>query len=366
MGKRRWRDYRSGQYRLRFFQGEGCAVWYEGGKRHRYRLGVREEVPARSALDAFARRREQLTRAGRETVGDLWALYRADRAADGKQVVTFDYNWKALAPRFAGVSPADVNADLCRAYARERIDQGRSQNTVWSELTRLRSCLNWATRHHKTSVKWVVWCPSKPRLHKRVLTTKEAIRLLEACTTPHIKLFVILALSTGGREAAICELTWDRIDFEARTIDLMVGTPGNPLQKVVRKGRSKVHMSDWARAALTEAKAGAVSNYVIEWPRLTLDKATGKRVRVFSIERPGAAFAKAVKRAGLGPDVTPHTLRHTALSWGEEDGVPMQVLSRFAGHSTEAVTRNIYAKPDAAVTKPVADVIAIRMGRTSR
>jgi len=243
MGKRRWRDYRHGNYRLRFFQGEGCAVWYEGGRRHRYRLGVTEEIAARSALDAFARRREQLARSGRETVGDLWALYRADRATDGKQMAAFDYNWQALAPRFAKIPPAVVDAALCRAYAAERIEQGRSQGTVWSELTRLRSCLNWAARNHKTDARFTVWVPSKPRPAKRVLTPDEAAALLDACTTPHVRLFVILALATGGREAAICELTWDRVDFERQTIDLRTGVVGNPLQKVQRKGRAQVHMS---------------------------------------------------------------------------------------------------------------------------
>jgi len=362
MGKRRWRDYRHGNYRLRFFQGEGCAVWYEGGRRHRYRLGVTEEIAARSALDAFARRREQLARSGRETVGDLWAMYRADRATDGKQMAAFDYNWQALAPRFAKIPPAVVDAALCRAYAAERIEQGRSQGTVWSELTRLRSCLNWAARNHKTDARFTVWVPSKPRPAKRVLTPDEAAALLDACTTPHVRLFVILALATGGREAAICELTWDRVDFERQTIDLRTGVVGNPLQKVQRKGRAQVHMSEWVRAALTAAREGALSDHVIEWARLVKDLDTGQKQRVYGIKRPGAAFDRAAQRAGLGW-VTPHTLRHTAASWAEEAGVPMQVISRFMGHSTEAVTRGIYAKPGAVVTKPAADVIEMRMRR---
>lgn len=264
-------------------------------------------------------------------------------------MAAFDHNWKALAPRFSRISPAVVDAALCRAYAAERMEAGRSQGTVWSELTRLRSCLNWAARNHKTEARFSVWVPSKPKPAKRVLTPDEAAALLDACTTPHIRLFVILALATGGREAAICELTWDRVDFERQTIDLRTGVEGNPLQKVQRKGRAQVHMSEWVRAALTAAKEGALSDYVIEWG--------GK-----PIVRPGLAFDKAARRAGLA-GVTPHTLRHTAASWAEEAGVPMQVISRFMGHSTEATTRGIYAKPAAVVTQPVADVIEMRMRR---
>lgn len=349
MGKRRWRDYRCGKYRLRFFQGEGCAVWYEGGKRRRYRLGAVEEIQARAALDAFARRRDQLTRTGRETVADLWSMYFADREKDGKQMDNFRYSWLALEPRFGKVPPSVVDSDMCRAYARERIEAGKSAGTIWTELLRLRSCLNWASKNHKTDAKWVVWVPSKPKVNKRVLTTDEAHRLLDACSTPHIKLFVIVALSTGGREAAICELRWSQVNFAESWIDLKTGLAGNPLQKVVRKGRARVHMNDWCRAALSEAKEGAETDYVIEYG--------GK-----PIARPGAAFNKAAARAGLA-DVTPHTLRHTALSWMEEDGVPFQVISRFASHAQESTTRNIYSKPQASVTKPAADVIELRMNK---
>ena len=39
-------------------------------------------------------------------------------------------------------------------------------------------------------------------------------RMLAKAETPHIRLFIILALSTAGRMTAILELTWDRVDFE--------------------------------------------------------------------------------------------------------------------------------------------------------
>ena len=62
----------------------------------------------------------------------------------------------------------------------------------------------------------------------RVLILREAV-----APVPHLALFVELAIATGGRKSAICELTWDRVDFDGRLIDL-----GKAASKI--KGRATV------------------------------------------------------------------------------------------------------------------------------
>ena len=109
---------------------------------------------------------------------------------------------------------------------------------------------------------------------------------------PHLRLFVILAITTGGRSSAICQLLWSKVDFEAGTIDLRTTEKPNPLTKRTQKGRAFVAMTAEARAALSEAKIGALTDYVIEW-----DGVPVKKIR--------KAFMAAVRRAGLA-GVTPH------------------------------------------------------------
>ncbi|MCZ6778837.1 MAG: site-specific integrase, partial [Acidobacteria bacterium] len=50
------------------------------------------------------------------------------------------------------------------------------------------------------------------------------------------------------------------------------------------------------------------------------------------------AFANAVKRAGLGPDVTFHTLRHTFASWYVMAGGDIYRLKDYLGHSEIKMT----------------------------
>lgn len=84
------------------------------------------------------------------------------------------------------------------------------------------------------------------------------------------------------------------------------------------------------RAALLEARRGALSDYVIEW--------AGGPVK--SVKR---GLQAAATRAGLGK-VTPHMLRHSCAVHLAEDGVSMEEIAQWLGHSSVAVTRSTYAR----------------------
>lgn len=350
MGKR-WRKYQVGKYRLGQLLDQAVVCWRdESGKPHRRRLGKLTEIEARAKLDEFARGVTLLKEQKSKTIGEIWESYKADREKDGKLIANFDNDWKALKPRFANLDVITLNtSDACRDYAEERSKAGKSASTIWSELTRLRSCINWARKRSILTSNVYVWVPTKPDGRTRVMTEDEVRALIDACIAPHVRLFVILAISTAGRSGAICQLKWDKVDFEAGTIDLRDSEKPNPLMKRRKKGRSIVPMTDEARAALQDAKAGALSEYVIEW-----DGEPVKKIR--------KGFMEAVRRAGL-KDVTPHVLRHTVISWLDEDGIPMERISRLAGHRDLNTTRKIYSKPDVKVLKPAADVIDMRLRR---
>lgn len=351
MGKR-WRKYRVGKYRLGQLHDQAVVAWRDEKGPHRRRLGLAaSEVEARALLDAWIRRLALVKADSARTIGELYDSYKADRVADGKVGANFVDSWKALGPRFGSLPVDAVTADICRDYTRQRIAQGVSQGTVWTELTRLRSCLNWAAKRRVIPYPPpYVWIPKKPGPKQRVLTPEEAVALIDACVMPHVRLYVILSLTTGGRKGAILDLPWSRVDFEAATIDLRETEVPDPLTKRVRKGRGIVPMTSEARAALTEAKAGALTDYVIEWDG---DAPVGN-VRT--------GFMAAVKRAGL-ESVTPHTLRHTAASWAVNGGVPMEFAARLLGHRDPDTTRHHYAKVDVDSLRPAADIIDMKIRR---
>jgi integrase len=348
MGKH-WRGYSVGRYRLGQLLGEAVVVWEEGEVKHRRRLGVFTEIDGRTALDSWVRKVSLLKDREEKTIAEIWKAYRDDREKDGKLIANFDTDWKALKPRFGALEIDALATDTCRDFARRRDQEGRSASTIWSELTRLRSCLNWAEKRGVIERAPYVWVPSKPEGRTRVLRTEEVLALLDACTMPHVRLFVILAITTGARSGAICQLTWGKVDFAAGTIDLRTTETLNPLTKRTTKGRAVVPMTLEARAALTEAKAGALTDHVIEWNAEPV-----KKVR--------NSFMKAVARAGL-KGVTPHVLRHTVATWLDEDGIPMERISKMLGHRDRRTTEKMYAHPSTEVLRPAADVIDMRLKR---
>lgn len=348
MGKR-WRKFAIGRYNLQQLNGQAVAVWRdEHGKRHRYRLGdCATESEARGRIAAWVHARGTLSAAsGEQTVAAIFRAYLQDRETDGKGIRVMRADWKALEPTFGALAPRAVTAEICRQYAAERL-RSVSQGTVWTELTRLRSALNWSVKRKVLSPLEVgyVWVVQKPEPRSRVLTEEEIDRLIAGCNMPHVRLFVLVALATGARSGAILDLTWDRVDFEGGIINLKADETINPLTKKARKGRAVLPMSDAVRAALSEAKAAALSPYVIEW--------NGERVG--SIKK---GFGEACRRAGLA-DVTPHTIRHTVATELDAAGIDAKQISRFLGHRSQASTA-IYTHPKPESLREAAEVVPLR------
>jgi integrase len=347
MGK--WRRYSVGKYRLQQLNGRAHVVWLdEQGRRQRRVLGATDEVTGRAELDAFAKSVSLLRARQATTIGELYAAYAADRERDGKLADNFHWSWRALAPRFGSLPFDALTVDACRDYAEERLRTVKP-GTVWTELNRLRSCLNWAEKRRVIQRAPYVWVPSKPAPKDRVLTPDEVAKLMEAAVEPHVRLFMVLAITTGARAEAILELTWAQVDFNKGLIDLRSRDVANPLTKRVRKGRSIVPMTEEARFDLLQAKAGALTDHVIEYG--------GKPIGKIS-----KGFNEARRRAALS-DVTPHTLRHSVVTWLNEDGIPLEDISRMVGHKDVATTRRIYAHPSAETLRPAADAVSRRLRR---
>lgn len=131
--------------------------------------------------------------------------------------------------------------------------------------------------------------------------------------------FLMLAIETGARKAALETLTWLQVDFKVGTIDL---NPRGRIQTKKKRARVKI-------------------NAVL---RSILQRAYDERRTGFVLDHKGdirTSFENLVERSGL-KDVTPHVLRHTWATRAAQIGVPIREIAGWLGDSIATVERTYF------------------------
>lgn len=224
---------------------------------------------------------------------------------------------------------SDITPENCRAYVAQK---GEYVVAARRDLQSLKAAVNhWHKSEYGPLDRLpVVLMPPAPDGRQRWLTRDEIARLLWAARrTPHLRRFILISYYTGSRSAAVRELEWMWIDFNASTMRRRA--PGKAEQKnkrrpLVRLGnRILSHLRRWKRLDGPHAK------YVVHYD--------GQPIR----RELRHSWHRAVKLAELDGEVIPHTLRHsraTRLMQAGSDpfeaagslGMSVQTLLRTYGH----------------------------------
>ena len=196
--------------------------------------------------------------------------------------------------------------------------------------------------------------------------TVEEVREIKNCLANEPlkwQALVLILISTGMRRGEVCALTWDRIDFKAKTIKVD-GNLGYTPEKGIYRERPKTESGDRVVPMTSEVfdvlqryKAEQVASVARRTARLEKDhkaldfkkitipqylftvKGGSDPIYPDSVNRYFSRFGEAY---GI-EDFHPHKLRHTALSIMLENGVPEVTVAAIAGHEDASVTHKIYA-----------------------
>lgn len=306
-------------YSLQRYRGLYAISWNEDGRRHRYSLGTTDRASAEAAARSFWGRRS--VGGAVATVGDAVSRYLEAKEAM-LSIRRAQVAWKAAAGFWDQLPIARVDKQAALDYGKSR--PTCRPITIRNELAVIRAALNWCEKESLIEKAPFIQMPKLPPSQVSHLSKEEFRQLLDGAVRPHVRLFMKLAVATGARSNALLDLTWDRVDFQRGRITL------NPVDRVqTSKYRATVPMNAQIRASLEEAKAGALSQFVIEHGR----------DQVASIKK---GFAAACKRSGI--EATPHMLRHSAAVWMAEDRVPMTQIAQYLGHSDSRITERVYAR----------------------
>ena len=246
------------------------------------------------------------------TVREVLALYLEDRSEVVAGKATLAQCVKSLMPFWGEHTLDAVIGSNCRAYAKYRGTPRRGPQgnllsagtaTVRRELGVLQAGINFAAAEGKIINAPRVKLSRSGIERDRWLTLEEARALLRAAS-PHLRRFILVSLATGTRATAALSLRWvESLSGDSAWVDVERGIIHRKGRRELetKKKRGAVAVPDWLHRRLRRwVKEGGT--HVVMWK--------GERIT----GRISTAFAGACRRAGL-EDVTPHTLKHTAVTW---------------------------------------------------
>jgi integrase len=303
--------------------------WYihgsEGRRSFHYSTRQTDKSLAQIVLDNFVREKLTPQDASPDDIGLDVVLrrYEDDKRGELTSTETADRTVAHLIAHYGDKPVSFITAATNKDYEVARRKAGWANATINRHRNTLRAALKHAVKDGKLR-----YAPHVPNLKvaqlmERWLTREEAKRLCRACLGQrwrYLWLFVRIALGTGARHRAILALTWDRVDLETGRIDFR--EPGRPETK---KRRPNAPVSDDLLRALRAARKVSNREHVI----------VHRGEPLASIKK---AFGQAVKRAKL-KDVTPHTLKHTYITWLLREGVSIWDVAGLTNTSTVTISK---------------------------
>ncbi|MCP8971370.1 site-specific integrase [Ectobacillus ponti] len=167
---------------------------------------------------------------------------------------------------------------------------------------------------------------------------------------------IFLTLSyTGMRAGELVALKWRDIDFEEHTISI-TKTYYNPTNNTLEYQLVTPKTRKSKRAIVVDEKViAALKKHMLEQKKVQehygeayldegfifakKEKQPGYPIFIKTVEN---RMARLLKLAGLSPELTPHSLRHTHTSLLAEAKVGLEEIMDRLGHCDDETTKNVY------------------------
>jgi integrase len=232
-----------------------------------------------------------------------------------------------LKPFFADQRLDAISAFTVDRYKKRRHEAAATNGTINRELATLSHLFNMAAEW-----KWIKAPPCKvktlPESAGRIiaLNDEQADAVLQGAIEdqdPDCWLFVLFGLNTAMRHAEILRARYDQLDFDKLRLYIPDAKAGQREQPITPQLASVLRRE----LEMREDQVG----WIFPSPRPNAS-GTGHRHRM------GKPFRRAVQRTGLDDKlITPHVMRHTAITNLVKAGVDLPTIQRISGHKTLAM-----------------------------
>ena len=313
-----------------FERPKGSGIWWiryadQFGKLHREKVG-----PKSLAKAAYRKRKtdiregkffpEKIRRRREILFRDMAKLYLEEHAKVNKR------SWKTDEERLARLKESFGDRRLS-AISKQDVERFRavlarelSPATVNRYMALLKTVFNKAIEWGKTKYNPVQGIKQFKETHRIRFLTDEEEERLEAVFHKEYWPWLEIALHTGMRRAEQFELRWDNINFQTRTLTIMLSKHGeirhipmnDRVMEILRSLPSRLN-SPWVFTSSNGETPMDANNFI-------------RRI-----------FMPALRKAEI-QDFRWHDLRHTFASRLVMDGTDLRTVQELMGHKTIAMT----------------------------
>lgn len=250
----------------------------------------------------------------------------------------------------------DLTIPMVSKWMADMSADGYAPKTVSKAFRLLKQALNFAIAQDLIIKNPCNFCkpPKRVKTPINALSREDRTRMLRiarcALQTP-LGLAIELALTTGMRRGEVCALRWSDLgDDRTITVSRALGNAeGGFYEKEPKTPGSKrtIPLTDFtfrALSAVKEEKMRVCKSLGIRFGDPYMLGTIGVDSRPYNPTQLGKDFAAFCKMEGF--DCTFHDLRHTFATFMIGSGVDVRTVASYLGHSSVAMTLEIYADVD--------------------
>jgi integrase len=335
-------------------------------KRATFYAKTRREVAEKLASASQENRQGTFVAAHRVTLGEWVDTWLWEYKRPSVRPLTFDsYEMlvrKHLKPALGNIPLRDLQPEHVQRFYNEKAREGCSARTIRYLHTLLYGTLAQAEKNQliARNIASLVKPPRKERKEMQTLTLQQVTDgLLPALTEDRLFAAVFLLFGTGLRRGELLALRWRDVNLETGVLHVRQ-TLARVRNHGAREGEKKTRLAfqepktaysrrtvpipEGCLVALRQHKARQAEERLLlgsayEDPELVFCWPDGRPINPRHLN---THFDKILKRAGL-PPVRLHDLRHTFATLMLELGESPKTVQAMLGHSSVAITLDIYS-----------------------
>lgn len=325
-----------------------------GGGRKYFRGATRQEAQRKLAAARRAQDEGLPQLEGRQTVEQYltsWLLEIKPTIDHGTWRRHEEFTRLHIIPFIGRVRMAQVTPKQVQALYANRLAVGLSSTTVHHIHRTLHKAFKDAERLRMVArtVTKLVNVPRMAEVEIHPLSAKEARKLLAITSSERLHALYALALSFGMRESELLGLQWSEVDFDHNLVRVrwqLQRENGQWMWKPpkTRRSRRQIALASSTMQTLrrhSDLQDAERESQGTSWEDHELVFCT-RHGRPLSARNLLRRYKELLKKGGL-PDIRFHDLRHTAATLLLAGKVNPKVVSEMLGHSSVAITLDIYS-----------------------